>query len=98
MQLWHPRCRPCCACATAPEQCPLADAQQLGEGASYEDKCRAHIEALMAAAAAAEVQTELAARVASWRAKMDPALAEQDARGDFDIHQCAACIVMMLKA
>ena len=44
----------------------------------------------MAAAAAAEVQTELAALVAAWRAKMDPALAQQDARGDFDIHQCAS--------
>lgn len=33
------------------------------EGDSYEDLCRAHIEAMMAAAAAQEVQTELAQRV-----------------------------------
>lgn len=45
-----------------------------------------HIEALMAAAAEAEVQTGLAARVASWRDKLAPVLEEQDARGDFDIH------------
>ena len=42
----------------------------------------------MAAAAAAEVQTGLAARVATWREKLAPVLAEQDARGDFDIHEC----------
>ncbi len=33
------------------------------EGASYEELCRAHIDALMARAAAQEVQTELAVRV-----------------------------------
>ena len=64
-------------------------AQESGGEPSYEERCRAHVEALMAAAAAAEVQTELAARVAGWRAKIGPALAAQDARGEFDIHECA---------
>ena len=41
----------------------------------------------MQAAAAAEVQTELAARVSSWRLKIQPMLEEQDARPAFDIHQ-----------
>ena len=58
------------------------------ESASYEDLCRAHIEAFIAEAAAAEVQTELAARVSGWRARIAPALAAQDARGEFDIHAC----------
>lgn len=35
------------------------------EGGSYEELCRAHIEAMMAAAAAREVQTELAQRVST---------------------------------
>ena len=56
---------------------------------SYEELCAAHTEARMAAAAAAEVQTELASRVAGWRSKIAPVLEEQDARGDFDIHSCA---------
>lgn len=43
--------------------------------------------AAMQAAAAAEVQTELAARVSSWRQKIQPMLQEQDARPAFDIHQ-----------
>ena len=38
------------------------------------------------AAAAAEVQTELAARVSTWRHKIQPLLDEQDARPAFDIH------------
>ncbi len=42
----------------------------------------------MAAAAAAEVRTELASRVAGWRQKITPVLEEQDMRGDFDIHTC----------
>ena len=58
------------------------------EGASYEDLCRAHIDAFIAEAAAAEVQSELAARVSGWRARIAPALAAQDARGEFDIHAC----------
>ncbi len=59
------------------------------EGASYEDLCHAHIEAFIAEAAAAEVQSELAARVDGWRGRIAPVLAAQDARGEFDIHACA---------
>jgi Condensin II complex subunit CAP-H2 or CNDH2, C-term len=53
---------------------------------SYEDLCRAHVESLISAAAAAEVQTELASRVSTWRTKMAPVLEEEDARPEFDIH------------
>lgn len=54
---------------------------------SYEELCQAHITAFIAAAAAAEVQTELASRVSGWRHKMAPMLEEEDARPEFDIHQ-----------
>lgn len=47
---------------------------------------RSHIEALISAAAAQEVQTELSRRVAGWRQRIDPVLAQEDARGTFDIH------------
>jgi condensin-2 complex subunit H2 len=57
------------------------------EEMTYEELCRAHVEAFITAAAAAEVQTELAARVTSWRAKMAPTLQEEDARPEFDIHE-----------
>lgn len=44
---------------------------------SYEDICRAHIEEFIAAAAAAETQTALGARVSDWRSKIGPVLEEQ---------------------
>ena len=37
---------------------------------SYEEVCRAHVESLVAAAAAAAHQTALSTRVASWQAKV----------------------------
>ncbi|KAL3132422.1 hypothetical protein ABBQ32_008980 [Trebouxia sp. C0010 RCD-2024] len=61
-------------------------AQADAESMSYEELCQAHIEAFIQAAAAAEVQTELAARVSSWRHKIQPLLDEQEARPAFDIH------------
>ena len=39
-------------------------------GMSYEEVCRAHVESLVAAAAAAAHQTALSTRVASWQAKV----------------------------
>eukprot|EP00887_Chlorella_sp_A99_P001915 scaffold18.g1915.t1 len=60
---------------------------------SYEELCRTHIEAFISAAAAAEVQTDLAARVAGWRSKVQPVLEEEDARPEFDIHQVGEAIL-----
>lgn len=53
------------------------DLSALGQEASYEDVCRAHMEAFIAAAAAAETQTALGARVSDWRHKIGPILDEQ---------------------
>ncbi len=47
---------------------------------SYEELCRAHIEALIAAAAAQEVQTELSQRVSTWRQRIDPVLRDEENR------------------
>lgn len=57
-----------------------------GQDNSYADMCRAHVEAYISAAAAAEVQTELATRVSAWRTKMAPVLEEEERRPEFDIH------------
>ena len=43
---------------------PSGGGSGSGGGESYEDLCKAHIDAFMHAAAAAEVQTELASRCA----------------------------------
>ncbi|KAK3262822.1 hypothetical protein CYMTET_28343 [Cymbomonas tetramitiformis] len=54
---------------------------------SYEDLCRAHVDSLVAAAAAAEIQTELASRVSVWKSKIDPQLELENLRPVFDIHE-----------
>lgn len=51
----------------------------------------------MAAAAALETQTELASRVASWKAKIEPALQEQEARPLFDIHALGAQVMASIQ-
>lgn len=68
---------------------PLEDGwapQPSYEEQSYEELCRSHIEAFINAAAAAQVQSDLAVRVSSWQHKIQPLLEEQDARPAFDIH------------
>ncbi|GAQ85717.1 hypothetical protein KFL_002500150 [Klebsormidium nitens] len=60
---------------------------------TYEDLVREHIDAMLKAAAAAEVQTDLAARVATWKHKIEPVLQEQDARPEFDIHLYGARVL-----
>eukprot|EP00873_Tetraselmis_striata_P038572 jgi/Tetstr1/458836/TSEL_045219.t1 len=57
------------------------------ETLSYEELCKAHMDAFIAAAAAAETQTELASRVAGWQSRIEPALEAQEAQGVFDIHE-----------
>ncbi|WCJ23457.1 Condensin-2 complex subunit H2 [Euphorbia peplus] len=53
---------------------------------SLEDLCRSHLDALLANIAETENQTELAARVSSWKHKIEHNLEEQDSRPPFDIH------------
>ncbi|GAX84106.1 hypothetical protein CEUSTIGMA_g11529.t1 [Chlamydomonas eustigma] len=54
-------------------------------GQSYEELCRSHIDKMIAAATAKEVQTELAQRVTTWRSRIDPVLKEEEFRQTFDL-------------
>ncbi|XVE82175.1 hypothetical protein DITRI_Ditri15bG0125800 [Diplodiscus trichospermus] len=54
---------------------------------SLEDLCRSHLDALLASIAESEKQTELAARVSSWKQKIEHNLEEQDSHPPFDIHE-----------
>lgn len=63
----------------------LADAEP--EEMTYEALCQAHINKFLEAAAATLEQSDLAARVATWKENVDPSVAEQDAREVFDIHE-----------
>ncbi|CAL5337900.1 unnamed protein product [Camellia sinensis] len=57
--------------------------------ASLEDLCRSHLDALLASIAETEKQTELAARVSTWKQRIENNLEEQasDSRPPFDIHE-----------
>ncbi|XVF62558.1 hypothetical protein PTKIN_Ptkin09bG0017800 [Pterospermum kingtungense] len=55
--------------------------------ASLEDLCRSHLDALLASIAESEKQTELAARVSSWKQKIEHNLEEQESHPPFDIHE-----------
>ncbi|KAL5782251.1 hypothetical protein ACOSP7_007280 [Xanthoceras sorbifolium] len=61
--------------------------------ASLEDLCRSHLDALLASIAETENQTELAARVSSWKQKIEHNLEEQDSRPPFDIHDYGESIL-----
>mmetsp|Transcript_27660 Transcript_27660/g.68068 ORF Transcript_27660/g.68068 Transcript_27660/m.68068 type:complete len:790 (-) Transcript_27660:132-2501(-) len=60
---------------------------------TYEELCQAHINKFLAAAAAAESTTELANRVHTWKSRIDPRIAEQDAQEHFDIHLYGDCVI-----
>ncbi|KAF9677977.1 hypothetical protein SADUNF_Sadunf08G0164100 [Salix dunnii] len=61
--------------------------------ASLEDLCRSHLDALLANIAETEKQSELAARVSSWKQKIEQNLEEQGSHPPFDIHAYGERIV-----
>eukprot|EP00741_Cyanophora_paradoxa_P012454 tig00020610_g12033.t1 len=54
---------------------------------SFEDRCRAHVERYLREARGYAEETALAARVAEWQRRLAPALAAEEERGPFDIHE-----------
>ncbi|KAK9671720.1 hypothetical protein RND81_12G050000 [Saponaria officinalis] len=54
---------------------------------NLEDLCRAHLDALLASISESEKQTELAARVSTWKQRIENDLEEEDSRPPFDIHE-----------
>lgn len=64
--------------------------------ANLEDLCRSHLDALLTSIAESEKQTELAARVSTWKQKIEHNLEEQDSRPLFDIHEYSEKILIKL--
>lgn len=60
---------------------------------SYEECVRAHVEAYVAAAAAAEQHSDVALAVSRWKARIEPALAAAEARPVFDMASVGAAVV-----
>ncbi|KAF8094180.1 hypothetical protein N665_0368s0017 [Sinapis alba] len=63
---------------------------------SLEDLCRSHLDALLANIAKSEKQTDLAARVSTWKQKIEQNLEEQELHPPFDIQEYGERIVNKL--
>ncbi|WOK93163.1 hypothetical protein Cni_G01856 [Canna indica] len=58
----------------------------LDSHANLEDLCRSHLDSLLASIAETQKQTEMAARVSTWKQRVEDTLEEQETRPPFDIH------------
>lgn len=56
-------------------------------GKSFEELCRAHIQAFAKGAEEFAMNTQLSRRVSKWQAKLAPILEEEERRAEFDIHK-----------
>ncbi|PWA64968.1 Non-SMC condensin II complex, subunit H2-like protein [Artemisia annua] len=81
-----------------PEKQPIDDATQCDSKEPFEhedpnahvnleDLCRSHLDSLLASCTETEKQSALAARVSTWKQRIEKNLDEQDARPPFDIHE-----------
>lgn len=61
--------------------------------ASLEDLCRSHLNALLASIAETEKQTEMAARVSTWKQRIEHNLEEQESHPPFDIQDYGEKII-----
>ncbi|KAL4570344.1 hypothetical protein LXL04_025996 [Taraxacum kok-saghyz] len=66
---------------------PVENEEPINANENLEDLCRSHLDSLLASIAETEKQTALAARVSTWKQRIDQNLEEQDARPPFDIHE-----------
>jgi condensin-2 complex subunit H2 len=55
-------------------------------GATFEELCRAHIEAFAKGAEKFALNTKLTERVSQWQARLAPILEEEERKAAFDIH------------
>lgn len=63
---------------------------------NLEDLCRSHLDSLLASLAETEKQTELAARVSTWKQRIEQNLEEQESHPPFDIHEYGAKVLSKL--
>ncbi|CAN4104694.1 unnamed protein product [Withania somnifera] len=63
---------------------------------NLEDLCRSHLDSLIATLAETEKQTELAARVSTWKQRIEQNLEEQESHPPFDIHEYGARVLSKL--
>jgi len=64
---------------------PNGTQDDINTHTSLDDLCRSHLNALLASIAEAEKQSEMDARVSTWKERIEDALEEQDKNQPFDI-------------
>jgi condensin-2 complex subunit H2 len=67
------------------------------DGMTFEDLCRAHIQAFARGAEKYAAETKLSSRVEQWQAKLLPILDEEGQRPGFDIHGYGASVVRAME-
>jgi condensin-2 complex subunit H2 len=67
------------------------------DGMTFEELCRAHIQAFARGAEKYAAETKLSARVEQWQVKLLPILDEEGQRPGFDIHDYGASVVRAME-
>ena len=65
----------------------FSDNDSEADARSFEELCRAHIAKFAKGAEKYASETQLTQRVDQWQEKLEPLLAEEEARPEFDIHE-----------
>jgi hypothetical protein len=60
---------------------------------TFEELCRAHIQAFSKGAEDFALNTQLSDRVSRWQAKLAPILEEEERRSQFDIHKYSSLVI-----
>ena len=73
-----------------------SDSQQESNiGKTFEELCRAHIQAFAKGAEEYALNTQLTDRVSEWQAKLAPILEDEEKRAEFDIHKYSSRVIEM---
>eukprot|EP01104_Vermistella_antarctica_P009610 TRINITY_DN2486_c0_g2_i2.p1 TRINITY_DN2486_c0_g2~~TRINITY_DN2486_c0_g2_i2.p1 ORF type:complete len:778 (-),score=275.31 TRINITY_DN2486_c0_g2_i2:28-2361(-) len=73
-----------------PSSSPLRNAPP-----SYEEICRQHVRSYLEASERYAKETDLTRRVQSWKARVEPALLEQESHPSFDVHACGRALMAL---
>jgi condensin-2 complex subunit H2 len=68
-------------------------AEESNLGKTFEELCRAHIQAFAKGAEDFALNSELSDRVSKWQERLAPILEEEEQRKEFDIHKYSGIIL-----
>jgi condensin-2 complex subunit H2 len=68
------------------------------EGKSFEELCRAHIQAFAKGAEKYASETQLSKRVCDWQQRLEPILDDEEQRAEFDIHAYGRTVISLAES